>query len=324
MWDWGGSGSWEHLGWTATGNRSVNSMLNVLNKFLKSLSLFEGCCLRLSQPAVLNDPREALPELLLDGYSTEDRIFAAKKAAIYGLNEADAEIAILTPFPARRFDEQSFPTLWPRTVSELSSVPFRTIAEYDKAIALGAIELIAEQVNDSIGILSFSATENDVLWSHYADQHQGIMISFDPQHEFFGNHLKAVVYSNDPIKVSTKLGVLRLAGKEIREEDVLRRKTLPIPQELFLRKAHAWSYEQEVRFIRSLAQANRKIQSEERYPVYLLEIPAAAVRSLTFGYRAREGDINAAVLRIKNDMGLEHIEILKRERSFSGSEVRRI
>lgn len=296
-------------------------MPELLNKFLSSDQFFENHCLRLSQPAVLNDPEEARPKLRMNAYSLEDQAFASHKAAIHGVGEGDAERMFLTPFPASRFDEKSFPSLWPKLIPELRPIPFQTLAELDKAIALKAIELILKQVNQSTGVLCLSSTENEVMWTHYANRHKGLMVSFDSQHPFFRNRLRAVVYS-DSLKVSVKEGVLRLAGKKIPVDDILQEKPLPIPEDLFLRKALPWSYEQEVRIIQPLSQADRIIPVDGAYPLHLLEMPSAAIYAITFGYEADRHGIDAVMSQIKSTSKLKHVKIFKRERSTTGPVVK--
>jgi hypothetical protein len=49
-----------------------------------------------------------------------------------------------------------------------------------------AIDELFKNLDEGVGILSLSAAEKNLLmWAHYADAHQGMLIEFDPEHPFF-------------------------------------------------------------------------------------------------------------------------------------------
>jgi hypothetical protein len=59
----------------------------------------------------------------------------------------------MRPFPARRFDEKSFPGMWPAYERRLRQEPFYTLSEFDRAIAERAIELCVSWADTSVGVL---------------------------------------------------------------------------------------------------------------------------------------------------------------------------
>lgn len=116
-----------------------------LYKYVAVDRFFGRRLVRFSQPSALNDPDEALPELSIGRYSEDDYAKARRKAALAGMFDAttqDLEAFFLKPFPAARFDESSFPGLWPRREVRLRPEPFGTIAEYDRAVAKRAMQLL--------------------------------------------------------------------------------------------------------------------------------------------------------------------------------------
>jgi hypothetical protein len=69
-----------------------------------------------------------------------------------------------------------------------------------------AVNTIKKSLNDTIGILSLSEIEDNILmWSHYSADHTGFVIEFDEKHPFFDQrkkssemrrHVKRVRYSD--------------------------------------------------------------------------------------------------------------------------------
>ena len=50
------------------------------------------------------------------------------------------------------------------------------------------------------GYLSMSSTNSSILmWSHYANNHEGYIIGFDPKHSFFQYGVSKVQYSNETL-----------------------------------------------------------------------------------------------------------------------------
>ncbi|MGF1761865.1 DUF2971 domain-containing protein [Aliivibrio kagoshimensis] len=172
------------------------------------------------------------------------------------------------------------------------------------------------------GVISFTETRDNLLmWAHYAEQHQGMVIEFDSKHEFFSS--KYVTKNN---------------SHEGRLSRVLYRKERLASvnnylMELYLHKSDEWAYEKEHRLILDLVTADKKLihknkvdsfsvvlnmdfQAEKQRHSdliaipehqarshYLLrhkdvlcmyEVPKEAIKSVTFGCNADESLINTA------------------------------
>ena len=142
------------------------------------------------------------------------------------------------------------------------------------------------------GVMSFTeSVGNFLMWSHYADEHRGMVIEFDPKHAFFSK-LKKVNYSND-----------RFNGPSI----AFSGDRAYIRNKIFLEKSTQWEYEEEWRIIGSLVGSDCRIYREsgekkwdpetvdlfpwERPGIYMKQIPFEAILSVTFGCRAEEEKI---------------------------------
>jgi len=134
--------------------------------------------------------------------------------------------------------------------------------------------LAATAAND-IAILCFTRTRRHLLmWGHYAVSHSGMLLEFDETHACFrrdaGEHPLAdicgkvgdVVYSDDRPSIPTL------------DADSVRRAAHT--------KSLEWAYEQEVRLLWPLTLADHYADANGQ--VALLDVPPAAMRSITFGH----------------------------------------
>lgn len=122
-----------------------------------------------------------------------------------------------------------------------------------------------EDYHKSFGFSCFTERENnDVMWAHYADRHQGICIEYDiTQYPF--NFAK-------PVKYCLDVPVVRIESLEniekVTEDSLLS----------FYSKPVWWSYEKEWRCL-SNAQTT-------------IDYPPNAIISITFGFKCREENKN--------------------------------
>lgn len=93
--------------------------------------------------------------------------------------------------------------------------------------------------------------ENIYMWSHYADNHKGVMIEFtfdenEPENLFLGS---ANVYKNSPIKQPTGFLHAPVDYKKSRRLETSNGDLENIINTLYFRKSKAWDKESEYRFI---------------------------------------------------------------------------
>lgn len=102
------------------------------------------------------------------------------------------------------------------------------------------------------GVMSFTETRDNLLmWSHYADEHKGVVVEFDPNHEFF-----TLTYLNECNSHEGRLcRVLYRKERLAKVENYL--------MDMFVHKSDEWSYEKEHRMVLTLAKANKKLILQE-------------------------------------------------------------
>lgn len=139
---------------------------------------------------------------------------------------------------------------------------------------------IFERINNdtkAFGVYSFSRDlKNHVLWSHYADEHRGVCLTYEIPQDFVTNHINnifgyaPVKYGNDP------LTEFFLRYKFPEDASDLRDFAIEAMKTLLSIKASDWKYEIEARIIHTHSGA--------------LEIPREFLSQICFGLRTSNRD----------------------------------
>lgn len=159
-------------------------------------------------------------------------------------------------------------------------------------------------------ILSLSDTHDSLpMWAHYTSNHQGLVIGFDAQHQFFlGNKWTS--------------GALDLAAvnkvKYTRQRARFKFATEIDKTAAFFTKSLEWQYEREWRMIKQVEEEDEVIHNGIN-SIYLFAIPPDAVRCVILGAASSEETGNRVKAAIQDNPELNHVQILKAkvaERSF--------
>tara|TARA_R110001583_G_scaffold78533_3_gene212815 strand:- start:250 stop:1092 length:843 start_codon:yes stop_codon:yes gene_type:complete len=158
--------------------------------------------------------------------------------------------ALNDPFELRPSNQYMFH----HTTEVLGNLEFKEGSDESKRWTQG----ILEKAFKKLGLVSFSETRDSILmWSHYADNHKGIVIEFDPAHKFFDNNPAT----------SRKLG--RVSYRKERLKSLPYRWNEIFPESdktrIYLEKADEWIYEKEYRLICDLYAVNDTLCSTEYY-----------------------------------------------------------
>jgi Protein of unknown function (DUF2971) len=206
--------------------------------------------IRFTQPAVLNDPFETLPA------STEYR--NTLKNVMPELSQLQKE-----SLNASGYSEEDVRN------NVLSNV----------------LDNVPELFSRYFGILSLSRCRDNILmWSHYADSHQGFVIGFDSENKFFTpsegkaiDGLRDVKYSRKGSRpIFPPNGLDSLNPDEMREWN----------EHIFFTKSEDWAYEQEMRILALLLTADHKIPGKDGWDICLYSFDSQAVKEIIVGSRA--------------------------------------
>lgn len=148
------------------------------------------------------------------------------------------------------------------------------------------------------GCLSLSGTNKNILmWSHYACNHEGFVLGFDGDHDYFGKRVIPIIYTN--VRPFVDPTTSRQSG------------------ELFYTKSKDWEYEQEYRKFESLVPSlplengnsflpcyESDLKKAETKDLFLFDFPKEAVVCVVLGWKStaelKKGLTNALS---KNKMG---------------------
>ncbi len=154
-------------------------------------------------------------------------------------------------------------------------------------------EILKDSWNKYYGVLSLTQSNCNIpMWSHYARNHQGFVIEFDPTSIFFNTNpsgkginkqLKKVEYSESRNKISIiEDGEDVSSGNSILER---------IANEVFFTKSSHWKDEEEFRLLDKLENHSKKINIGDQ-EIYLFDFDPKAIISVYFGVNATDKTID--------------------------------
>lgn len=189
----------------------------------------------------------------------------------------------------------------------LRTIPSEMIPEGrrpDVAAALDWLEQEGQSLNENAaGVLSVSATaSNAVMWSHYADEHKGLCFGFSARKLFCpagnafyheGVYPLWIDYRNDnPVEFTALAWATTFNGTAGPSLSALVYSAL---EDARLAKRTAWSYEQEVRFLRGEGAGS-------------VEFEPDALTHIIFGVKMPERD-RKTVLSLLSDPQWQHVKV---------------
>lgn len=218
---------------------------------LSRKSILEDGLIRFSQPSVFNDPFDLNPNFSL----------MAEEDFINPNNDPNGGRHAATPVAINLMMETLALGIQAET-SKYAGSP-GTYALRPNAIARSTLDSM-------YGVLSLTnSPENLLMWTHYADSHNGFVLQLDESHEFFGSK------SIDGVE----FGLTKVEYSDSRP--VLTHRSIKSPTVLY-RKSPEWTYENEWRLVRPLSDADKTIDSKP-YPIALFQIPFEAIKGVIVG-----------------------------------------
>lgn len=243
--------------------------------------------IRYSQPGSFNDPFEmpAFLEKAMEVTTFEEYMKAEiSKLASQAYNEAATS-------GTTKISEKEFSSI----VSVQMAPLLKTLWERMNRTATPVIREGLKKMDKLVGILSLTETPSNLLmWSHYADQHRGMVIEFDENHPTFNErrspndefrHLRKVVYAS-----ARPIVTLETYSFE----------------DLILTKSQEWAYEKEWRILKATADA-AKVISASPYDICLFDLPTSTIKRVIFGARVTDAEVNAITKELSSP-NLAHVE----------------
>lgn len=257
------------------------------------LDILENQQIRFTQPDAFNDPFEMAPAMT--GLATDQEIDAYIEANFDTIlrTEYDASDA---PYKLAGLSFSQFANIARGHKSELAAA-MRSTSPFIKA----AMARAPEKIRSLVCVLCLCESPKDLLmWSHYGDEHKGIVIGFDTEHTVFNQkmnnsdefrHLRRVVYVDERPNINLV---------DTKAEAML------------LTKGKVWEYEHEWRIIAAREHAHRTIETGPHH-IHLFDMPAQAIVSVRVGARASKINRTRIKQLVNDCMHLKHLKILQYE-----------
>ena len=188
-------------------------------------------------------------------------------------------------------------------IGELND-PFEFGARADNELERLALRRMKEEQSKKTGLLCFSKTwSNPVLWSHYADRHQGICLGFDVPDSL----AKSVTYRKTPLRFNRKR---YLTDGTFAQE---------FAELLVSTKFDDWQYEDEVRLYVTLApgtDTNGLYFYSFSDSLKLCEVVVGAASAVSReDVRVALGDIAGNVVVKKGRMAFKSFQIIEQKKA---------
>lgn len=258
--------------------------------------------IRFTQPALFNDPFEMSPFISAIATDAEiDEMFHSQHEP-----HVHKEYMKLNRETRRRISFEDFLKKYPKEIL------LPQIKESAKGKALAhARESLSVAMSEALGILCVTTKfDNLLMWAHYAQSHEGMVIEFDGDSDFF-HHVFTEPLSPTGIDedLSKDYGYL----KEVKYSHTRPEITISHVKSFdsFLIKGEEWSYEEEWRMLMPTALAQQAGKDKKGEDVYLYEIPRADITKVILGCRASDELLNS-VRQIKEaNKELSHLQVEK-------------
>ena len=251
----------------------------------KRTDVLQNLRIRFTPVSALNDPFESLPGIMIGDREWYVELFRKR------VEREIIERAIRSPVKRKQY----------RRVRKKEFENFYNC--YTDVSWLTKLSEDVRQMSDSVqGCLSLSATATNVLmWSHYAQNHEGYVIGFDADHEYFGKGVSPVIYSS--IRPTHNPFEHRHSGA------------------IFYTKSSDWSYEQEYRkfqsFVEPIKLENGNWLSPyrpgdaspgQKNAVVLFPIPPDSISSVILGWKSTP-ELHKAITRALESHQLQHVQV---------------
>ncbi|CED57335.1 putative uncharacterized protein [Aliivibrio wodanis] len=310
----------------------------------------------MTQPKYLNDKgSEARLSPYFNEFSPADYAWARKEHLkiqmdlSYTPSDEELENFFLKPSGVRYGD------LFPHMLRQEG---FQSMEEYDKENLVKAAQqlntFLVEALSCQLGVLSLSkSATNELMWTHYASEGQGLAVTFDEQHSFFKQlPPKDVSYTSEKrASLTYYKGTMRINGAPIENfqpdsfknsigmMQSLLSKGVDIhefSERLLYSKDKLWAYEEEARIVLPLMHCDEEIGTKikpefglqfpeqvshffhEYSEINLKRIPFDGFKSIIFGYSmVKEHKLLIAKL-VSENRDLSHLKLKEARHDIFG------
>jgi hypothetical protein len=274
----------QHALWERTPSCKVNMGFAYKYCNAHGRDILTSLHLKITPPNQFNDPFEFTPHVVCSDPAGRIKRFFKDKTNLRELYIAKKNAGF--PGSFREFRKQFRPEM-PRIIDSLApDVP---------KISRETQPRLLDHISKTYGVLCMSRRRDSLLmWGHYCDRYQGLVIGFDDQHETFRG-----IDGLHPVKYVRQRVLWDPAWKQGSVDE------RNFENQIVFSKNEEWSYEEELRQLFLLARLNQK--QSDGYLIYFLPIQAEAIVSVTVGPRCSK-ELYMAVQTALRAPHFRHVE----------------
>ena len=257
--------------------------------------------IRFTQPSLFNDPFEMSPyiQAIASEHQIEEKFD----------NEHEYQVRVLYEKHNRAFKRRISYEVYKTSFSKEILLP--RIQANAKGEALTHVrESLPIAINQALGVLCLTTKfDNLLMWAHYAQSHEGMVIEFEADSSFFNQALSEHI----PL-TGLDEDLSREYGRLIKVKYKNERPQINISEvnsfDSFLVKSKEWEYEEEYRMIMPTTKANKVIQDKNGLNVYLYELPREIITKVILGYRSSPELLNQIYeIKAKENIVVERMSL---------------
>lgn len=241
--------------------------------------------IKVSDADKLNDPFELMPRVDPQQMTVENLMITLWQN--HWIDDAYAEEGERLGIKSRKVFEEYYGSTLRRRAEKLESALRANDWQVFWANSEKLIKTSAQMFSEEFKLICGTSSEDSILmWSHYAEEHSGIVVEFDltkpPFADLAATEIMEVDYKDERSELA-----IPLAGKKLLEE--MHRHAR--------RKASVWGYEQEIRIVMPSSMCSAD---------HFLKITSESIKGLILGCRADPSLVSEAKMQARRPE-LSHI-----------------
>ncbi|MER3329070.1 MAG: DUF2971 domain-containing protein, partial [Candidatus Kapaibacterium sp.] len=277
--------------------------------------------IRFTQAKYLNDPFEWLPfvdkfmsELAASNFYKQQMDPIVSEVSNRNLSLTDIPEEFRDKIPQTYIEqftklkiEEAFnllPQFHPANITQM------ILAGSGEQFNINISELLRKSWNKYFGVLSLTQSNGNIpMWSHYARNHEGFVIEFVPENNFFRTQENAGLITRQakPVNYTAERKKINLIEELASETKLLNR----IANEVFFTKSSHWREEEEVRVLDRLDNHSRKLKIEDQ-EIYLFDFEPATIKAVYLGVNITDKTKSDLTNILDSDL-YSHVQLFKGE-----------
>lgn len=276
-----------------------------------ALEILQSCKIRFTQLNALNDPFESFPpvtSLMNETIFAQllENIIQNDDALRQVIDESIDSMYAKVPLNLRdQFTKEQLTVQLARDMATELGKRGKSFREFVRELGraqqsevIGQARMhLTNLVASEVAVLSLSSvSDNEVMWSHYADTHRGVVIGFDDKNPFFSGAFNVKYQTQRPVLDMTKRPTNLAEWKDA-------------IQTICGVKNEAWSYEREFRLAYPIYQLILTSKTDSHgIPVYVAGFTPQAITTVILGSRI-DAASRSAISQLLSAADFSHVSV---------------